>query len=187
VRFLSSAQVWSYLYRFQWLYLPLLYGFLGFLTRIQDVLATWWAETSGPIRVNFYGSAFVRVFLTKALWVTWRIAIPLAVWGVPASTFWPLFFITEAATGYTLAWNFEVSHVASTVSWPEPDADNVLPVPWAESQVATGVDYAHHSPSAAWWSGVRFRERARAHPHDAPLLITLPTPHARAAGPQLPN
>ncbi len=153
VRYLVPAQVWAAAYKWQWLYLPVLYGFLGFLTRVQDVLTTWYARTSGPLRVNFYGSAFWRVFVTKAVWLAWRVAVPLLVWRVPAATFALLFAVSELATGFYLAWNFEVSHIADTVEYPAPGANGVLARPWAESQVATGVDYAHHSVAAAWWSG----------------------------------
>ena len=36
-----KLQAWSWVYRSQWLYLPVLYGVLGLMTRIQDVLATY--------------------------------------------------------------------------------------------------------------------------------------------------
>ena len=162
VRYLVSAQQWKDIYAWQWLYLPLLYGFLAILTRIQDVMATFVDRTSGPIRVNFYGGFWQRVVAPKVFWATYRVAIPLFVWGVPASTFFPLFLLSEVFTGFYLAYNFEVSHVSNEVEWPlggalseglASAANKVLPRPWADSQVATGVDYAHDSWAHAWWSG----------------------------------
>ncbi len=176
LRFLVSEQTWKKMYAWQWLYLPVLYGFLGFLTRIQDVAATWLAKSSGPIRVNYYGDAWLRIFATKGFWAAWRIAVPLLVWKVPAATFWPLFAVSEICTGFYLAWNFEVSHISGEVEWPAAKGVNsaapnsapptnamakgdvgrnggILPRPWAESQIATGVDYAHNSWAAAFWSG----------------------------------
>lgn len=143
-------------YAWQWLYLPLLYGFLGVLTRIQDVAATWLSRTSGPIRVNYYGSPIIHLLLPKALWVVWRVLVPLFLLGVPHATFWPLLAITEVCTGFYLAWNFEVSHVADTVAWPKvvnKEGRLELPLSWAHTQVATSVDYAHNSWWEAWWSG----------------------------------
>ena len=153
MRYLAGAQTWKAVYAWQWLYLPVLYGFLSFLTRVQDVAATFLARTSGPVRVNYYGAPALRLLAPKLFWAAWRIALPLLVWRVPAATFWPLFALTEAATGFYLAYNFEVSHVADTVEWPAAAPGAVLPRCWAESQVATGVDYAHGSAAAAWWSG----------------------------------
>ena len=152
MRFLTTQQLWGAVYRWQWLYLPVLYGFLGVLTRVQDVAATWLARSSGPIRVNFYDSPAIRIVLTKAVWVAWRFVLPLAVLRVPPALFWSTTALAELATGFYLAWNFEVSHVADTVAWPVP-VDGVLPLSWAATQVATSVDYAHGSTAAAWWSG----------------------------------
>ena len=126
------------------------------MTRVQDVLATWLSRSSGPIRVNYYGSPLLHLLAPKALWVVWRVLLPLFYFKVPQATFWPLLLATEVCTGFYLAWNFEVSHVADTVAWPKErmqDGKRVIPLSWAASQVATGVDYAHGCWWNAWWSG----------------------------------
>jgi hypothetical protein len=41
VRRLVPRQAWSWVYRFQWMYLPILYGVLTMRFRIQDVTDTW--------------------------------------------------------------------------------------------------------------------------------------------------
>lgn len=145
-------QAYAGVYRFQWLYLPVLYGLLGVLTRVQDVLETYLRRMSGPVRVNYYGPALLRLVAPKALWLAYRVLLPLLYLRVPAGTFWPCLAVWELATGFYLAWNFEVSHVADTVEWPVGQR-GTLPRSWAASQVATGVDYAHGSWAAAWWSG----------------------------------
>ena len=147
-----KQQAYAGLYKWQWLYLPVLYGLLGVLTRVQDVLETYLRRASGPIRVNYYGPALLRLVAPKLLWLGYRVFVPLLYFGVPAATFWLCFAVWEAATGFYLAWNFEVSHVADTVEWPTK-AGETLPRSWAASQVATSVDYAHNSWAAAWWSG----------------------------------
>jgi fatty acid desaturase len=144
-------QEYTGMYRYQWLYLPVLYGLLSVLTRVQDVLETYVRRMSGPIRVNYYGPALLRLVAPKALWLGYRVLLPLLYFRVPAATFWPCFVVWEMATGFYLAWNFEVSHVADTVEWPVGAPH--LPRSWAASQVATGVDYSHGSWAAAWWSG----------------------------------
>ena len=133
----------------------MLYGLLGFLTRVNDVLDTYLKRSSGAVRVNYYGSAALRLVAPKLFWAAYRILFPLLYLRVPPATFWPCFLVWEIATGFYLAWNFEVSHVADTVDWPigGSDGPRTLPRSWAASQVATGVDYAHDSWAAAWWSG----------------------------------
>ena len=44
----------------------------------------------------------------KLVWTAWRIGVPLLVLGVPLSTYWGLFLIAELASGYWLAFNFQV-------------------------------------------------------------------------------
>ena len=104
-------------YAYQWLYLPVLYGFLGILTRIQDYATTYADRSAGPIRVNYYGHPLVHLVAPKLLWAVYRVAIPLIYFRVPHAVFWPCLAITELATGFYLAWNFEVSHVADTVDF----------------------------------------------------------------------
>jgi hypothetical protein len=63
---------------------------------------------NGAIRVNYYDSPWVRLLLVKTVWCLWRIVVPLLVFGVPLSTFLVLFFVAEFASGYWLAFNFQV-------------------------------------------------------------------------------
>jgi hypothetical protein len=118
MRRIVPGQGWLSMYRWQWLYLPVLYGALAFKVRFTDVVETWIKQESGPIRVNFYDSGLVRIIAVKALWAAWRIYWPLAVLRIPHSVFWPLFFATELASGWWLAWNFEVSHLAPDADFP---------------------------------------------------------------------
>ena len=76
--------------------------------RYEDISSLWVKGMSGPVRVNLYDSPWVRLALTKAVWVAWRIVLPLFVLRVPAGTFWACFFIAELMSGAGLAWNFEV-------------------------------------------------------------------------------
>ena len=70
---------------------------------------TWVTRLSGHIRVNHYDPMLERMVLVKAVWAAWRIALPLLVWqGVSPAEYWLLFLVAELASGYWLAWNFQV-------------------------------------------------------------------------------
>lgn len=183
VRYLVPGQSYNWVYKYQWLYLPVLYGVLGFRTRVQDVLTTWLANDCGPVRVNFYNSPWFRVVFTKLVWASWRIYLPLYVLNVPSAAFWACFWVSEVMTGYWLAWNFEVSHVADTVIFPREytieeakkiskgekvpfekgavsasrdslqKVQRVITDCWAAVQVKTSVDYGHNSWLTAFWTG----------------------------------
>lgn len=142
-RRLVNRQKQMWFYKYQHIYLPLVYGTLAMKMRVDDIKEVWWRERDGPIRVNWFSSPLVRILLTKVFWATWRILIPLFYLGVPASTFWPLFAITEAVTGYWLAFNFQVSHVSVEAEWPlgtTPSDD--IGYEWAVSQVRSSINYA---------------------------------------------
>lgn len=40
---------------------------------------------------------------------------------------------------------FQANHVVEEVSWPLPDANNVVQMDWAQLQVETAQDYGHGS------------------------------------------
>lgn len=140
-RRLVHKQEWTSIYKFQHVYLPVLYGVLGLKFRVQDITGTFLARTNGPIRVNFYDSAFVRILLVKLTFVAWRIVLPLMF--MDASAFWTLFIVAELMTGYWLAFNFQVSHVSTIADYPNGDSNSTELEEWAVSQVKTSVDYSH--------------------------------------------
>jgi len=53
-RFLAKAQPWTWLYRYQHIYLPwALYGLLAINIRVQDFTHFIFKKTNGPVRVNW--------------------------------------------------------------------------------------------------------------------------------------
>eukprot|EP01138_Halocafeteria_seosinensis_P013788 gb/GECG01014080.1/.p1 GENE.gb/GECG01014080.1/~~gb/GECG01014080.1/.p1 ORF type:complete len:483 (+),score=35.56 gb/GECG01014080.1/:1-1449(+) len=151
VRRVTWPQKWDFIYKFQWIYLPLLYGLLAFKVRIDDVFFIWWNKFNGHIRVNFYESPWVRVFGVKALWFSWRIALALYLTQQTWTQFAICFCIAELVSGFWLSWNFQVSHISDGVDFPERKPE--LSQEWAVSQVETSVDYAHDSPIVTFLSG----------------------------------
>jgi len=162
VRRLVTRQRWAWVYRYQWLYLPVLYGFLGVMMRVQDFTETFGARVNGPQRVNpISAAAWAEMLLTKVVWASFRLYLPLAVWHT--AYFWPLFCLTEYVTGLYLAFNFQVSHVSTECEFRGEDGQLLCEAParaplkprggrkapsqneWAVSQVRACVDFAHDS------------------------------------------
>lgn len=153
LRRLVQKQVWAPLYKYQHIYLPLVYGLLNFKIRTQDFSDTWSARMNGPVRVNMYSNPWIRILSTKLLWFSWRIVYPLYFLQIPFARFLILFVISEMVAGYWLAYNFQVSHITEHVAWPNgggssDTADknkNTLGDSWAVAQVKTSLNYAHDS------------------------------------------
>ncbi|KAA0171487.1 hypothetical protein FNF28_00699 [Cafeteria roenbergensis] len=136
-------QPYSWVYKFQHLYMPVLYAILGLKMRYDDVVSVWLAKMDGPIRVNYFDPAWLRVFAVKGSWLAWRVGVPLLVLKQDGWDLLAVFLLAEAVTGWWLAFNFQVSHISTEASWPrvKPGSDMELDEEWAVSQVRTGVNY----------------------------------------------
>ena len=144
IRRITPFQRWTGYYRFQHLYLMVLYGVLGIKSRIQDITDTLLSGTNGAIRVNQQSAYDLCMHAaSKSFWAFWRIVLPLYFFGVDSKGFWITFFIAEFTTGYYLAFNFQVSHVSPAAVWP--DITQPLSDEWAINQLHTSIDYAHGS------------------------------------------
>lgn len=162
IRRLMPCQEWSSSYRLQWVYLPMVYCLYAFKNRIQDLTQTLFGRHNGAMRVNpeFYNwESYIRQVTCKAFWFLRTIVYPIFVLNnAVLSEFVPLFLAMELTTGYFLTFNFQVSHVSTSVDWPEPVEDaktGKLSVDgeWARLQVETSVDYGHDSWLCTFWSG----------------------------------
>lgn len=142
-RYVVPEQTWGWVYKFQHLYMPALYGLLGLKMRYDDITSVWLAGMDGPVRVNYFDPVWLRVFAVKGSWLAWRLVVPIFVLGQATSDVLTLFLVAEAVTGWWLAFNFQVSHISTAASWPkvQPGTDQVLDEEWARSQVRTGVNY----------------------------------------------
>jgi len=151
MRRVSKLQRWLKFYRFQHIYLFILYGLLGLKFRVQDFTETLINQTNGPIRVNLPRAEYYRQAMSKPFWAFWRLFVPLFVFKMSMGEFWALFFISEFVTGYYLAFNFQVSHVSPSVAFPEIQTG--FHDEWAVAQVKTTVDYAHGDKLTAFLCG----------------------------------
>jgi fatty acid desaturase/cytochrome b involved in lipid metabolism len=152
IRRVTPFQTGSPLYRFQHIYLMVLYGLLGLKFRVQDVTGTILDGTNGTIRVNQQSAhdLFMQL-VTKCVWVVWRILVPLYVFQCSHFDYWTTFFIAELMTGYYLAFNFQVSHVSPQAVWP--DVKFPLSDEWAVNQLHTSIDYHHGNWLICFLSG----------------------------------
>jgi len=153
VRRVAPHQSWMPLYKFQHIYLLVLYGVLAIKFRVQDITDTLIDHSNGAIRVNMNGySEYINQFFSKSFWAIWRIIIPLYYFNVDSTTFWITFFIAEFTTGYYLTFNFQVSHVSPSAVFSS--VENVsFNDEWAVAQMKTTVEYAHGDIIAAFFCG----------------------------------
>lgn len=156
LRYIVPRQVHQFVYSFQWIYMPVLYGLLSIKFRIQDLTYTFGSEVNGAIRVNPLGPAdWAQMIGAKAFHIVQRIIVPYMVFGLSPSDILINYITLELATGYFLAFNFQVSHVSTEAAFPLGDREYKTDIDqeWAVVQVITGVDYAHDNAIMSFLCG----------------------------------
>jgi len=152
IRRITPFQKPSTFYKYQHLYLMVLYGALGIKFRIQDVTDTILDGSNGAIRVNAQSNYMLALqAFTMCFWVFWRIVLPITYFGCDYWSFAWTFLVAELVTGYYLAFNFQVSHVSPEAIWP--DVHFPLSDEWAVNQLLTSIDYGHGSWLTALLTG----------------------------------
>jgi fatty acid desaturase len=149
LRRLVDRQTWQPFVKYQYIYMPVLYGLLGISMRVADVFEVFAQLKNGTMRVNPHGMLGQLEHLTsKLFFVWWRIYLPLSM-GISLPTFIALFITAELTTGYWLALNFQVSHVSDVADWPMGDKNSSeVGLEWAKAQAVASVDYSHNN----WWT-----------------------------------
>lgn len=139
IRLIAPQQIWSWIYRFQHIYLVPLYSLLALKSRVQD-FSVHIDRVNGPITVNpITRSQWMRLASSKLNFVLLRLLLPL-LWLSPRDCF--LFFIiAELVAGAYLAINFQVSHVSDEAEFPVTDSAPASPsftTPDTDAVVAAG-------------------------------------------------
>ncbi|CAG8462371.1 12566_t:CDS:10 [Ambispora leptoticha] len=144
IRRIKPTQRWYSHYLNQQFFVPILYGFLAFKVRIQDINILYIMKSNDKIRVNPLSQWHTMIFWGgKLFFIFYRIIIPLAL--IPATKVLTLFVVADLVTSYWLALTFQANHVVDEVEWPLPDDKGFINKDWAEMQVVTTQDYAHDS------------------------------------------
>ncbi|CAG8471605.1 11250_t:CDS:10 [Paraglomus occultum] len=150
IRRIKPSQRWFSHYMNQHLFVPLIYGFLAFKVRIQDIFILYVYKSNDRIRVNQLTSWHTFAFWGgKAFFILYRVLVPMlfhSAWKVLA-----LLVIADFTASYWLACSFQANHVVDEVEWPLPDDSGLVQTDWAEMQVITTQDYAHDS---AFWTSI---------------------------------
>jgi fatty acid desaturase len=162
-RRLVAQQILRKIHKFQWIYMPLLYGLYFFKTRIQDFTEIFGRLKSGPIRVNPIDiQDYVRLAASKSFFLFYRVVVPVVFW--KAYSFKEMaicFVVTEMVTGWYLAFIFEVSHISDEADFLVCDPSKraigecpaVIDMEWAKSQFFTTVDYGYDKPIMQFFWG----------------------------------
>lgn len=153
---LNPHAEWKPFHRAQFLYAWFFYGLMTFV----------WVFTKDIVRLRKYqknglvervkGSAreeWIILGVTKVLYLTYALAIPLIVLPFAAWQICLGFFIVHYVAGFILAVVFQPAHVTSDSIFPMPDEDLTLENSFAIHQVLTTKNFAMKSRWFSWYVG----------------------------------
>jgi linoleoyl-CoA desaturase len=150
----SPAQPWSVRYRFQHIYAPLIYA----LTTLEWIFIKDFIQYF-TCRMNRYQSIppmnkydHMEFWASKAAYFLIVIALPLHV--MPSGYFILGFASLHVTLSLTLASIFQLAHVTTLCTFPEPDSDSgMLNSDWAVHQMNTTADFSTRNRWLTWFSG----------------------------------
>lgn len=158
IRRIQPSQTWLERYIGQEKFVPFLYGILAWKTRVQDILILYVLGNNDSIRINPPTMHHHMVFWGgKAFFVFYRMFLPVYVIGWQRSLL--CLVLSDLVSSYWLALTFQVNHVVDNVEFLPPPSELkkgdkiVVPMDWAEMQLKTTQDYAHHSSFWTWMTG----------------------------------
>lgn len=149
---LSAGQTRRWYHRFQFLYGPLLLVFLApKWILIDDFVAAGRGSLGGHPLPRLAASDWFVLFAGKLLFAVWAVLIPLQFVD-------PVSYLIGAAVvfgmeGFVLGLVFQLAHAVEGAAFFDPGANEHAPLPWAEHQLATTVDFAPRSRLLTWFVG----------------------------------
>ena len=151
---IKPFQRWFPNYRFQHIYIIILYPLVTIKMKIQD-FHSFLIMKKGTIRINQPSTyQVISFFLTKAIHSTYRLLLPYLFMPLPSLLL--LNLVAEMANGLWLGPITQLNHVNTEAFSASPTAENpsdelkkdqtlMIKQNWAEMQIATTVDYATES------------------------------------------
>ncbi|KAL9649303.1 hypothetical protein ABK040_014606 [Willaertia magna] len=151
-RKIKASQVDHWWYRYQHLYLPVLYTTLLFEMAFRDfaamVLGKWGGVKFQPAPKNEY----TLFFITKAWWIIYSLVLPLTCSSLPTGQVLFVWTFGYMVASFILVLMFQVNHVTSlTDSYHVNQQDGMVHEDWAVTQVSGSSNFA----SGSWlWNHI---------------------------------
>jgi linoleoyl-CoA desaturase len=155
IRF-SEHSKWHKFHRFQHVYSVFLYGLLTF----NWMLTSDWKQTKRYLSKKLsYGKfpkpsvQWTTLFITKAIYVTIWIVLPILFFEI---AWWKIligFFIMHYVAGLILSIVFQLAHVVGDTQMPLPDNTGTMKNTWAIHQLFTTVNFSTKNKIMNWFTG----------------------------------
>lgn len=96
---------------------------------------------------------FLKMVLSKLVYVAAFLIIPLLVLHVPAAMYVSGFLLMHFVAGLILTVTFQLAHTVEHTSHPLPDEQGNIENNWAIHQLNTTVNFSKNNPFLSWYLG----------------------------------
>lgn len=148
VRRVYTSQPWRPYQVYQHIYLGFLYALLSIKSVVADDFMALSRGYIGAVPISQMTLEEQVVFWTgKGVWTAYFVVLPLLYGQHDLPRLFFLWAVSQAVTGWLLAFMFQVAHVTSEVEFYSKPTTSPSTVPqgWAATQVQTTADFAHNS------------------------------------------
>lgn len=153
VRLSPSGPHWR-LHRWQHLYAWVAYAFATIYWVFIKDYKYFLKRDIGPYRDKRHPpSAWATLFVTKALYYTWTIVIPVLVLDLAWWQFLIGFFAVHLTAGLILGVVFQLAHVVEGTDYPAPDEQGRMEDAWVIHEMRTTANFARANPLVNWYVG----------------------------------
>ncbi|MEX0690675.1 MAG: acyl-CoA desaturase [Gemmatimonadales bacterium] len=151
---LSPSAPYAWYHRFQHLYAWVLYSFSTIFWVFAKDFKYFFARELGPYKDRKHArSEWVRLWVFKAIYYGWSVAIPLAMPHISLLEYLAVFFTVHLTGGLILGVVFQLAHVVEHIDYPEPEHDGAMPDDWMVHELRTTSDFGRSSRLLRWYVG----------------------------------
>lgn len=155
MRFSPHTKLKSY-QRFQFIYAFFLYGILTiYWATVKDFEQFFKYIREGINKQDKVKNrkAFIRIVLSKILFYSIFILIPIFVFHMPVWSYLAGFVLMLFISGILLSIIFQLAHTVDETAHPVPDENNTIENCWAIHQLNTTVNFSSGNKLLTWYMG----------------------------------
>ena len=151
---LSPSAPYAWYHRFQHYYAWFLYSLSTIFWVLAKDFKYFFQSELGPYKDRKHPrKEWVRLWVFKAIYYGWSIAIPLAMPRVTLLGFVTVFLTVHLSAGLILGVVFQLAHVVEEIDYPAPATDGAMPDDWMVHELRTTSNFGRRSRLLRWYVG----------------------------------
>ncbi|MGE0552278.1 MAG: fatty acid desaturase [Gemmatimonadales bacterium] len=141
-------------HRFQHVYAFLAYGMATVFWVFVKDFKYFFQRSLGPYQDKRHPTGeWINLFVTKAIYYSWSIVLPLTVLSLPWWQFAIAYLVMHLTAGAILGIVFQLAHVVEGTEYPLPDDKGRMEHQWLLHEMETTSNFARENRLLTWYVG----------------------------------